>query len=330
MEPTRRRLLRLGAAAASFLALSQLARAQDWPTRPVTMVVTYSAGSAADVLGRILSPHLSEFLGQPVIIENVGGAGGMNGAGRVAKADPDGYQFVVGGTGTFGANQTLYRKPLYNAATDFAPVALIDEQPTVLVVRKDFPASNLREFIAYAKANAANTQYGSAGTGSGSHLACVLFNAAIGIDVTHIPYRSAVLAIQDLLAGRIAYSCPLISTAFPHIESGGVKAIAIFASERAPILPNLATAHEQGLADFEIYYWDAFFLPKGTPAPIVQKLHDATVAAMESPSVQGRLKALGSTVVVPERRSQEYLRKFVQGEIEKWSRVIKAAGVTLD
>jgi tripartite-type tricarboxylate transporter receptor subunit TctC len=294
------------------------------------MVVTYAAGSAADVLGRILAPHLSDYLGQQVIIEDVGGAGGMTGAARVAKAAPDGYQFVVGGTGTFAANQTLYKKPLYNAATDFAPVVLIDEQPLVLVARKDFPASNLPEFMAYSKANEAVLQYGSAGVGSGSHLGCVVFNATAGINVAHVPYRAAVLAIQDLMAGRIDYSCPLISAAYPQVESNGIKAIAVFARDRSPILPNLATADEQGMANFEVYYWDAFFFPKGTPAPIVEKLHDATVAAMNMPSVQERLKSLGATVVAPERRAPEYLQRYVDSEIEKWARVIKVSGVILD
>jgi tripartite-type tricarboxylate transporter receptor subunit TctC len=311
-------------------AFSRFASAQDWPTRPVTMVVTYAAGSSNDVLGRILVPFLSESLGQQVIIEDVGGAGGMNGAARVARAAPDGYQFVIGGTGTFGANQTLYKKPLYNAATDFTPVVLIDEQPLVLVVRKDFPASNLGEFIAYSKANQSKLQYGVAGVGSGSHLGCLLFNARAGIDAALIPYRGSLLALQDLIAGRIDYSCPLISAAVPQIESGGIRAIAVFGKDRSPIVPNLPTAHEQGLPSIEVYYWDAFFLPKATPPAIVQKLHDATVAAMNTPLVQERLKTLGATVVAPERRSQEYLRKFVASEIEKWARVIKAAGVKLD
>jgi tripartite-type tricarboxylate transporter receptor subunit TctC len=294
------------------------------------MVVTYAAGSAADVLGRILAPHLSDFLGQQVIVEDVGGAGGMTGAARVAKAPPDGYQFVVGGTGTFAANQTLYKKPLYNAASDFAPVVLIDEQPLVLVARKDFPASNLQEFMAYSKANDAKLQYGSAGVGSGSHLACVVFNATVGINAAHVPYRAQVLALQDLIAGRIDYSCPLISAAYPQVESKGIKAIALFARDRSPILPNLASADEQGMANFEVYYWDAFFFPKGTPASIVEKLHDATVAAMNMPSVQERLKSLGATVVAPERRGPEYLQRYVESEIEKWARVIKVSGVILD
>ena len=160
--------------------------AQDWPTRPVTMVVPFAAGGASDVIGRILSPHLSEILRQQVIIENIGGAGGMIGAQRVAKAAPDGYQFVLGNAGTHAQNQTLYKHPLYNAATDFAPVALIAEQPIVLIARKDLPANNLQEFIAYAKANQAKMQYGSAGAGTAVHLACALLNAAIGVDVTHV------------------------------------------------------------------------------------------------------------------------------------------------
>jgi tripartite-type tricarboxylate transporter receptor subunit TctC len=274
------------------------------------------------VLGRILSPSLSEFLGQQVIIENVAGAGGMNGAARVAKAAPDGYQFVLGGTGPFAANQTLYKKPLY--------IALIDEQPIVLVVRKDFPTSNLREFIAYSKANEGKMLYGTAGVGSGSHLACVLFNNAVGINSAHIPYRASVLALQDLIAGRIDYACPLISVALSQVESGGVKAIAIFAKDRSPILPNLPLAQEQGLPDFDVYYWDGFFLPKGTPAAIVEKLHDATLAALNNPSVQERVQSSGSTLVAPERRSPDYLQKFVESEIDKWARVIKAAAVTLD
>jgi tripartite-type tricarboxylate transporter receptor subunit TctC len=330
MKRTRRNFLRLGATAAAFPAFLRFAKAEDWPQRPITMVVTYAAGSANDVLGRILAAPLSGFLGQQVIIENVGGAGGMNGTARVAKAAADGYQFVLGGMGTFAANQTLYRKPLYNAATDFAPVILIDEQPIVLIVRKDFPSDNLSEFIAYARANEAKMQYGSAGPGSGSHLACVLFNATVGFDATHIPYRASIMAIQDLIASRIDYTCPLISVALPLIRSNQVKALAILSKVRSPIMPNLPSAQEQGLVDFEAYYWDAFFLPKGTPAPIVQKLHDGTDATMSIVSVQQRLNDLGMAIVAPERRSQAYLQTFVDGEIEKWARVIKTAGVSAD
>jgi len=270
------------AAATGMLLASMAAQAQDWPTRPLTMVIPFAAGGAPDLLGRILAPHLTDQLGQSVIIENAGGAGGMTGAARVAKAAPDGYQVVLGTSGTHAANQTLSKHPLYNAATDFTPVALVADQPVLLVARKDLPAETLPEFIAYAKANQRKMQYGSAGPGSGTHLACVRLNLAIGIDVAHVPYRGGTPAMQDLVAGRIDYQCAT-GSAMPQIESKAIKPIAILAKERSPILPQLASAQEQGLADFEAEVWFAIFLPKGTPPAIVQKLHAATVASAPIP-----------------------------------------------
>ena len=309
---------------------TQLATAQNWPARPVTLVVPFAAGSASDTVARILSVRLSEVLGQQVIIENVGGAGGMTGVARVAKAAPDGYQFVLGGIDTFAQNQTLYKKPLYNSATDFAPVALTVEQPLVLVARNNLPAGNLQELIAYAKANQGTMQYGSAGVGSGSHLACAQFNAAIGVDVTHVPYRGSPPAMQDLIAGRIDYFCALAAAAMPQLGSNTMKAIAVMTRDRSPLIPNLASAHEQGLTDFDSYFWSGFFLPKGTPAMIVQRLHSAAIDTLNTSSVQERLKGVGVTVVAPERRSPEYLKSFVESEIEKWAATIKASGVSLD
>ena len=303
---------------------------QDWPARPVTMVVTFAAGSGDDVLARILTPHLSELLGQQVVVENIGGAGGMNGASRVAKAAPDGYQFVLGGTGTFAANQTLYKNPLYSATIDFTPVALIAEQPILLAVRRDFPAASLQEFITYARANQAKLQYASGGPGSATHLACALLNSTIGVNVTHVPYRSTAIAIQDVIGGRIDYVCPITSTAISQIEANQVKAIAILSKNRSPILANLASAHEQGLADFDAYIWNGIFLPKGTPATIVQRLHKSIVGAMNVPAVQMRIKEIGGSVVAPERRSPEYLQEFVASEIKKWAGPIRASGVSMD
>jgi tripartite-type tricarboxylate transporter receptor subunit TctC len=291
------------------------------------MVVPFAAGGAPDVLGRILAPRLGEALGQTVIVENMPGAGGMTGAARIAKAAPDGYQLLLATSGTHAVNQTLSRRPLYNAAVDFAPVALVADQPILLVTRKDLPAHDLREFIAYAKANQARMQYASAGAGSATHLACVRFNMAVGIDVPHIAYRGGTPAIQDLIAGRIDYQCTTTS-AMALIRSNTVNAIAIFARERSPILPQVASAHEQGLAGFEADVWFAVFLPKGTPVPIVQKLHAATVAAM--PLIADQLHNMAMSVVAPERRSPEYLQRFVESEIEKWAAPIKAAGVTMD
>ena len=316
--------IRIIATFAALVTATTPATAQDWPIRPVTMVYPFAAGSAADVLGRLYASRLSELLGQTVIFENVGGAGGMIGSNRVAKAAPDGYQFVLGGT-FMVLNQALYINPLYNVATDFAPVALIVEQPVALIARKDIPANNLSEFIAYAKANQTKMQYGSGGRGSMPHLACELLNKAIGVNITHIPYRGAPL--PDLIAGRIDYFCPLTALAIPQIESKTVKAIAIFSKSRLSILPNLASAHEQGLSNFDINPWYAFFLPKGTPVPIVQKLREAIVATSATPDVQEKLKELGYVLVAPERRSTEYLGKFVESEVEKWAAVIKAINI---
>ncbi len=322
-----------GLASLSLIAAALAAEpalAQTWPSRPLTLVVPFAAGGGADIMGRVVAARLSELLGQQVIVENLGGAGGMTGAARVAKAAPDGYQVVLGTNGTHAQNQTLYKKPLYNAATDFAPVALIAEQPIVLMARQDLPADNLKAFIAYAKVNHADMKYGSAGAGSAVQLSCVLLNAAVGISVTHVPYRGSAPAMQDLIAGRIDYQCANVGPAVGQIESKLVKAIAILTRNRTAILPALPSAHEQGLTDFEAFIWYALFLPKGTPAPIVQKLNAATVAAMNTPAVQQWMKDNGAELVAAERRSPEYLARLVESEIEKWAGPIKASGVSAD
>lgn len=304
-----------------------IAHADDWPTRPLTMVAPFAAGGSTDAIARIVADGLSAELRQPVIVENVGGAGGMTGANRVAKAAPDGTQFVLGNVGTHAQNQSLYKQPLYNAVTDFAPVGLITDQSLVLVARKDFPADNLRDFIAYTKTNQTKMQYSSAGVGGSNHLACVLFNSAIGVDVTHVPYRSGGQAMQDLLAGRVDYQCPSAPTAMPQIASRTIKAIAILSKQRSPSLPDLPSAHEQGLTDFDIPSWYALFFPKGTPEPIVRRLNAAMVASMNTPAMQDRMLKIGSDLVPPERRTPEYLASFVAAEIKKWAGPIKASGV---
>jgi tripartite-type tricarboxylate transporter receptor subunit TctC len=313
---------------AALVGAAGPAVAQEWPTRPLVMVVPYAAGGTTDVIARILGARLSEVLGQTVIVEDVGGAGGMTGVMRVAKAAPDGYQFVLGNVGTHAQNQTLYKNPSYHAATDFTPVGLLVDQPTVLIARKDLPVDNLPAFIAYAQANQAKMQYGSAGAGSPTHLSCALLNAAIGLNITHVPYRGGGPAMQDLIAGRIDYVCLNIGGSFPQIEAKTVKAIALLTAKRSPILPNIPTAQEQGLKDFAADNWLAFFLPKGAPEAVVRKLNESAVATLNTPAVQARLKEIGVEAVAPERRSPEYLGKFVVSEIEKWAGPIKAAGVS--
>jgi len=318
-----------GAALAVALGFAGAAPAQDFPSRPMTMIIPFAAGGPQDTLGRIVAQRMSEVLGQQVVVENVGGAGGMTGSARVAQAAPDGYTFVLGSVGTHAQNQTLYKKPLYNAATDFTPVAFIAETPIALIVRKDMPVSNFKEFVAYAKQNQDKMQYGSAGAGSATHLGCVVLNSAIGVDITHVPYRGTGPAMQDLQGGRIDYLCDIIATAKPQIDGDTVKGIAIMTKQRSPVLPNLPTTLEQG-TDVQAYTWSSIFLPKGAPEAVVKKLNGAIVAAIDTPLVKTRFESLGATVAAPDQRSPEYLGKFVRSEIDKWAAAIKASGVSAD
>jgi len=325
-------LIRLIALIAALFAAAApaAAPAQDWPNRPVTLVVPFAPAGAFDVMARVFTPYLTQILGQQVIVENVGAAAGIVGTNRVAKATPDGYTFLLGTVGTHAYNPSLYKKLPYNAVTDFAPVALVAEQPMVLITRKDFPADTLPEFIAYVKANAAKLQYGSAGVGSTTHLGCALLNSAAGLDVTHVPYRGGGPVMADLIAGQVHYMCSNSAGALPQIEGGTVKGIALLARARSSLMPTLATAEEQGLKDFEAITWTAFFLPKGTPPEIVDKLHAAIVQMMDTPALAERMRELGVTLVPSERRSPQYLADFVAREIEKWGAPIKAAGISAD
>jgi tripartite-type tricarboxylate transporter receptor subunit TctC len=304
------------------------ALAQGWPTRPVTMVVPFPPGGGTDVLGRIVGNRLSETLGQQVIIENVGGAGGMIGSARVAHAAPDGYEFVLGSRAD-AINQTLYKHPLYDLKTDLAPVILIAEQPMILIARKDLPVSGLQEFIAYVRKNQTTMRSGSAGIGSTGYVDCALLNQALGVKVQDIPYRGGGPAMADLIGQQYDYFCTLSPTAVPQVQSGLVKAIAMLSRKRLPSLPEVPTTFEQGL-NFEASTWFGFFLPKGTPAPIIQKLHDATVAAINTPAVQEQLVATGTFVVPPEHQSTEYLRSIITPEIEKNGAPLKAAGMSIE
>jgi tripartite-type tricarboxylate transporter receptor subunit TctC len=316
----------LAAVLASLLAATVSAGAQDFPTKPMTMVIPFAAGGPTDVLGRVVAQRMGEILKQTVVVENVGGAGGMTGMKRVADARPDGYTFGLGTVGTNAQNQSLYAHPAYNAASDFSPVGLIAEVPIVLIVRKDLPVGNLKEFVAYAKANQSKMQFGSAGAGSATHLGCVVLNTAMGANTVHVPYKGTGPAMQDLVAGRIDYLCEIISTAKPQIDGGNVKAIAIMTKTRSPVEPNLATAMEQGL-DVQAYTWNAIFLPKGAPDAVVKKLNGAMVQTIKTPAVRERLEGLGAQLVSEDRTSPKYLGDFVKSEIEKWAAPIKASGV---
>ncbi len=312
-----------------LLALLLPAAAQDFPTRQMTMVIPFAAGGPTDLLGRVIAQRMGEILGQTVIVENVGGAGGMAGSKKVADAAPDGYTFVLGTVGTHAQGQTLYAHPLYNAVTDFTPVGLIAEVPIVLIARKDLPANTLKEFVAYAKENQAKMQFGSAGAGSATHLGCVVLNTAMGTNIVHVPYKGTGPAMQDLVAGRIDFLCEIISTAKPQVDGGRVKAIAIMTKTRSPVEPNVPTTVEQGL-DVQAYTWNAIFLPKNTPEPIVKKLNGAMLEAMKTPAVRAKLEGFGAQVVSDDRATPQYLAEFVKSEIVKWAAPIKASGVKVN
>jgi len=314
---------------AALLAMMAPAHAQDFPTRTMTMVIPFAAGGPTDLLGRVIAQRMGEILGQSVIVENIGGAGGMAGGKKVADAKPDGYTFVLGTVGTHAQGQTLYKHPLYNAATDFTPVGLIAEVPIALIARKDLPANDLKEFVAYAKGNQAKMQFGSAGAGSATHLGCVVLNTAMGTNIVHVPYKGTGPAMQDLIGGRIDFLCEIISTAKPQIDGGRVKAIAIMTKTRSPVEPELKTAIEQGL-DVQAYTWNAIFLPKGASDAVVKKLNSAMVEAMKTPAVRERLQGFGAQVVSDDRATPAYLGSFVKSEIEKWAAPIKASGVSVE
>lgn len=317
-----------GAVLALLVAFSGAASADTFPSRTLTMVVPFAAGGPTDVLGRIMAQAMGEVLGQQIIVENIGGAGGMTGGKRIADAKPDGYSMLLGTVGTQAQGQTLYKHPLYNAVTDFTPVALIAEVPIVLIARPDFPADNLKDFIAYAKANASKMSFGSAGAGSATHLGCVVANLAMGVDITHVPYKGSAPAMTDLIGGRIDFFCEVLSTAKPLIDSHKVKAIVLMTKQRSLVEPNVPTAEEQGIKGFEAYTWNAIFLPKNTPPDIVKKLNEAAVKAMNSAAVKDRLLNLGATVVPANEQTPAFLGEYVKSEIKKWEVPIKASGVS--
>ncbi|AMN42826.1 Bug family tripartite tricarboxylate transporter substrate binding protein [Rhodoplanes sp. Z2-YC6860] len=322
--PFRLALLALGA-----LAVAVPASAETWPTRPVTVVVPFAAGSSTDTAARILNVGMSEILGQQLIVENVAGAAGMTGTIRVSRAAPDGYQVLFGTVDTLAIAPALQKQPPYDTVKDFAPAGLVVEQPIVLIVRADLPIKTLSEFATYAKANQAKMQFGSAGVGSGSHFACAKLNAALGIETVHVPYRSSSLAAQDLMGGQLDYLCALGAAARPPIESGKARPIALLTAERSALFPDLTTSKEQGLSGVDSYFWSSFLFPKGTPDEIVQKLSDASKKTLDRPATIEQLRRAGIEPVAAERRTPAYQRDFTVSEMKTWAAQVKASGLPL-
>jgi tripartite-type tricarboxylate transporter receptor subunit TctC len=316
--------------AGALCAIAAPAGAAEYPERAITLIVPFAAGGGIDASARLQAQRLSEILGVPIVVENNGAAAGMAGSMRVAKATPDGYTLLIGNSGTHVYSQSLHKTPIYNSLTDFTPVGLMTESPRILLARKGLPVSNLQELIAYARQNQAKMQFGSAGVGSGTHLPCALFNLTIGVNITHVPYRGAALVMQDIIAGRVDYMCDTIQTGAVQAKAGSVKPIAVMAPKRVSIIPDLPTTGEQGLPGVEATVWNAFFLPKGTPEPIVRRLNQAVGQMLNDATMRKRLEDLGLDIVPPEQRSPEYLAKFLPEDIARWGKVIKAAGISVN
>ena len=321
----------LGAAIAAVLAaLTASAHAQEWPTRTITLIVPFAPGGGIDASARLQALVLGEILGQTIVVENVGAAAGTIGSTRVAKATPDGYTFLVGNSGTHSYSQSLYKKKPYDSSEDFEPVGMVTGSPRLLVARKGLPVNNLKELTAHMKANQATMQYSSAGVGSGTHLPCALLNFTLGVNITNVPYRGEGPALQDVIADRIDYMCTTIQSGAVQAKQGTVKGIAVMAPRRAAIVPDIATTGEQGLAGVEATVWNGFFFPKGTPKPIVDKMHKAIETMIARPDIRQKLEALGLEILPPEQRTPAYHAKFLKEDIERWGKVIKAAGISVD
>jgi tripartite-type tricarboxylate transporter receptor subunit TctC len=301
------------------------AHAQDYPTRSITMIVPFAAGGPTDVISRIVTGHMAQTLGQSIIIENVVGAGGTTATARAARATNDGYTLITGHMGTHAASVPLYPKLAYHPEKDFEPVSLLAGTPILILARKDFPPKDLKEFIAYVKANTEKLNAAHAGVGSVSHVSCELLNSVLGIKPTGVPFNGTGPAMNALVGGQVDYMCDQIVNAVPQINGGTIKAYAIATAERNPSLPDLPTTAEAGLPAFQAQAWNAIFAPKGTPAPVIAKLNAAAAKALDDEGVRKRLLDLGSVIPKPAERTPEALAALVKSEIAKWTPVLKPA-----
>jgi tripartite-type tricarboxylate transporter receptor subunit TctC len=329
MKLHRRRFLRLTAAAAALPAVSRIALAQAYPTRPITMVVPYTAGGPSDAVGRVVAERMSASLGQPVIIENVGGANGSIGVGRVARATPDGYTLSLGVWNTHVSNGALYALP-YDVLNDFEPVSLLASFSSMIVVRKSMPANDLQEFIAWLKANPSKASQGSAGAGSMGHISGVYFQSITGTHIQHVPYRGSAPAMQDLVAGQIDMMIDAPVTILPQLRAGTIKAFAVLAKSRLAQAADVPTADEAGLPDFHVSNWFGFWVPRGTARDVVGKLNAAAVSSLADPTVRQKLADLGFEIPPREQQTPEALGAFQKAEIDKWWPIIKAANIKGD
>jgi tripartite-type tricarboxylate transporter receptor subunit TctC len=323
----RRFLTGLSFTAAAFILAAGSAEAQNYPTRPITVIVPFAAGGPTDVVARIVGDHMSRSLGQQLVVENVVGAGGTTGISKGAAATPDGYTIMMGHMGTHGAAPALYKNLKYDPNKDFAPIGIAAGTPILVVARNDFPPKNLQEFVAHLKAAGDKVNEGHAGVGSVSFTTCTLFNVMTAAKPTRVPYSGTGPVINDMLAGKLDYACDQIVNLATQIQGAKIKAYAIATEKRSPALPDVPTSTEAGLPDFKVSAWNALFAPKGTPKEIVAKLNDALSKALSDPATRKRLEDLGGVIPEGRERTPEHLAQFVASEVERWGKAIKTAGV---
>ena len=306
------------------------AAAQPYPSRPITLIVPFAAGGPTDVVARIVGEHMSKTLGQQVVVENVAGAGGTTGITRGAQSKGDGYTIMMGHMGTHGAAPALYPKLKYDPTKDFAPIGLAAGTPILIVAKKDFPAKDLKEFIAYLKANQAKINQAHAGVGSVSFTTCTLFNHQLGAKFTQVAFRGTGPALNAMVGGQVDFMCDQIVNLVEQVKGGAIRAYGVATPQRSPALPDVPTTKEAGMPEYEVSAWNALFAPKETPKEIVAKLTDALDKALDDANTRQRLHDLGGVIPDKAGRTADALGKFVAAEVARWNPVLKAAGVTAE
>ncbi len=313
----------LALATSFILALPGLALAQAWPTKPIRLVVTYPAGGGADLMARLVAPRMAEVLGQPVVVENKGGASGQIGAGEVARAAPDGYTLMLDAL-SYAVNPSLFTKLPYDPAKAFTPISVLVLFPNMLVVSPGFEARDVKQLVAMAKAQPGTIAFASSGNGSAQHLAGELFRQRAGVDITHVPYKGGGPALNDVIGGQVPIFFANMASGLPHVKGGRLRALAITGSKRSPALPDAPTMAEAGVPGYEIYEWNAIFAPAGTPAPVVAKLADAIAKAVQSAEFKERVAALGGEIAGYGPAEAE---RFVREQTELWGKVVRAGNI---
>ena len=310
-------------ALAATLAIASSAFAQTFPTKPIKLVVTYPPGGGADLMARLLASKMAETLGQPVVVENTPGAGGQIGAGEVARAAPDGYTIMLDAA-NHAVNPSLYAKLPYDPAKAFEPISLLVRFPNVLVVNPQFAAKDVKDLIAMAKAKPGSVAFASSGSGSAQHLAGELFRQRAGVDMTHVPYKGGGPALNDVIGGQVPVFFGNMASSLPHVKGGKLRALAITGAKRSDALPDAPTMREAGLADYEVYEWNAIFAPAGTPAPVVAKLAEAISKALHAPDVRERIVGLGGEIAA---LGPQDTARFVRDQSELWARVVRTGNI---